>query len=123
MATAKNRPKSKPTTSTSILMAEVSANFEQVPKKITKEIVQFFLTSVESHIARGEKVRIDKLGILTVKDRAPRVGLNPQTGEEIKLPASKKVSFRVSKSLKECLGIAKKKSATSAKAPAMKKKK
>lgn len=122
MATAKNKPKSNPTTSTSILMTEVSAKFDQVPKKITKDIVQSFLEAIESHVAKGEKVRIDKLGILTVKDRAARKGRNPQTGEEIKIPASKKVSFRTAASLKEAVGIKKQKS-TTAKTPSTKKKK
>ena len=59
-------------------------------------------------VAGGKKVRIDKVGILTVKDRAARKGRNPQTGEEIKIPASKKISFRVAKSLKERVGTIKK---------------
>ena len=51
---------------------------------------------------------IDKLGILQVKDRAARKGRNPQTGEEIAIPASKKVAFRVASTLKEAVGIKKK---------------
>jgi len=53
------------------------------------------------------------------------MGRNPQTGEEIKIPASKKVSFRVTSSLKEAVGIKKKSSATvkTTKTPAAKKKK
>jgi DNA-binding protein HU-beta len=56
----------------------------------------------------GRKVRIDKLGILTCKERAARKGRNPQTGEEIKIPASQKISFRVAKSLKEKVGATQK---------------
>ena len=126
MATAKKvqkAPKVKKagaTTSTSILMEEVADKYKDIPKKITKNIVQSFLEAVETHVAKGGKVRIDKLGILQVKDRAPRMGRNPQTGEEIKIPASKKVAFRVASSLKEAVGV--KKKSTTAKAPAKKKK-
>ena len=123
MSTAKKAPKVKKagaTTSTSILMEEVAAKYNEVPKKMTKNIVQSFLEAVETHVAKGGKVRIDKLGILQVKDRAPRMGRNPQTGEEIKIPASKKVAFRVASSLKEAVGVKKKSAAT--KAPAKKKK-
>lgn len=81
-----------------------------------------FLTAIEDGVAKSNKVRIDKLGILQMKDRAARKGRNPQTGEEIKIPASKKVAFRVAASLKEAVGIKKKKAAT-AKAPAKKKNK
>lgn len=104
---AKNKTAS-PTVATSSIISEVSSRFEQLPKKITKEVISAFLETIENNVAVGKKVRIDKVGILTVKDRAARKGRNPQTGEEIKIPASKKISFRVAKSLKERVSIAKK---------------
>ena len=93
------------TVSTSNLTSEISEKFNQIPKKMTKEIIATFLGAIEGYVAKGSKVRIDKLGILQVKDRAARKGRNPQTGEEIKIPASKKVSFRVASSLKEKVGV------------------
>lgn len=107
---AKANKNSVQTVSTAILMTEVAEKFQDVPKKITKELMQTFLNSIEEHVAAGARVRIDRLGILQTKDRAARIGRNPQTGEEIKIPASKKVSFRTASSLKEAVGIAKKKS-------------
>ncbi|MES2616140.1 MAG: HU family DNA-binding protein [Bdellovibrionota bacterium] len=89
------------TVSTSQMISNVADKFDQLPKKITKEVIAGFLSIIESEIAAGKKLRIDKIGILQVKDRAPRMGRNPQTGEEIKIPASKKISFRASKALKE----------------------
>jgi DNA-binding protein HU-beta len=89
------------TVSTSQMISNLAEKFDQLPKKMTKEMISQFLSIVESEIAAGKKLRIDKIGILQVKDRAPRMGRNPQTGEEIKIPASKKISFRASKSLKE----------------------
>jgi DNA-binding protein HU-beta len=100
--------KASTTVATSAIVAEVSSRFEQLPKKITKEVISAFLETIENNVASGKKVRIDKVGILTVKDRAARKGRNPQTGEEIKIPASKKISFRVAKSLKEKVGLPKK---------------
>jgi DNA-binding protein HU-beta len=96
------------TVATSAIISEISTRFEQLPKKITKEVISAFLETIEDNVATGSKVRIDKVGILTVKDRAARKGRNPQTGEEIKIPESKKISFRVAKSLKEKVGLAKK---------------
>jgi DNA-binding protein HU-beta len=104
---AKNK-QSLPTVATSSIIAEVSARFEQLPKKITKQVIASFLETIENNVADGRKVRIDKVGILTVKDRAARKGRNPQTGDEIKIPASKKISFRVAKSLKERVSTVKK---------------
>jgi DNA-binding protein HU-beta len=72
-----------------------------IPKKIVKDIIQGFLGTIESEVTHGKKLRIDRVGILQVKDRAARMGRNPQTGEEIRIPASKKIGFRPAKSLKE----------------------
>lgn len=96
------------TVATSNIIADVATKFSELPKKMTKELIGSFLELIEKHIAQGRKVRIDRVGILTVKDRAARKGRNPQTGEAIRIPASKKISFRVAKSLKEKVGIHKK---------------
>jgi len=89
------------TVSTSQLIAAVAARFNELPKKVTKEVIADFLNTLEDSVAQGKKLRIDRIGILQVKDRAARMGRNPQTGEEIKIPASKKIAFRAAKSLKE----------------------
>lgn len=106
------------TVSTSQLIAAVASKHKELPKKVTKEVLQEFLATIESELSSElSKVRIDKLGIIQIKDRAARTGRNPQTGEEIKIPASKKVAFRAAKSLKEAVGIAR----GAKKAPAKKK--
>ena len=69
------------TVSTSQMISNVAEKFDQLPKKMTKEMISQFLSILESEIAAGKKLRIDKIGILQVKDRAPRIGRNPQTGE------------------------------------------
>ena len=107
------------TVSTSQMIASVAARFEQLPKKITKEVIADFLNTLEVEVANGKKLRIDKIGIIQVKDRAPRTGRNPQTGEEIKIPASKKIAFRAAKSLKEqVLGVKEARNRVSASAKA-----
>ncbi|KLK89965.1 DNA-binding protein, partial [Microvirga vignae] len=42
-------------------------------------------------------------GILQVRKRAARMGRNPQTGEPVKIKASKKIAFRAAKDLKESI--------------------
>lgn len=112
------------TISTSQLIAAVADKHKELPKKVTKEVLQEFLATIEAEITgNNSKVRIDKLGIIQVKDRAARMGRNPQTGEEIKIPASKKVAFRAAKSLKEAVGIKKAAARKAAPAPAPTKKK
>ena len=55
------------------------------------------------HLVKGNKVRIVGLGIFQVKRREARMGRNPQTGEAVKIKASKKVTFRAGKELKEAV--------------------
>lgn len=42
-------------------------------------------------------------GTFEVRDRAARKGRNPQTGEEIQIPASKVPAFKAGKALKEAV--------------------
>ncbi len=111
----------KPTTvSTSQLISAVASKHDELPKKMTKELIVEFLAEIEAElVSHQSKIRLDKVGIIQVKERAARKGRNPQTGEEIRIPASKKVAFRAAKSLKEAVGI--KKKAAAKKAPARKK--
>jgi DNA-binding protein HU-beta len=46
---------------------------------------------------KGERIRIDGLGILQLRKRAARMGRNPATGEAFQIKASKKVAFRAAK--------------------------
>ena len=97
------------TVSTNQIISSVAQQFtDKLPKKVTKELLTAFLAAIETEIVAGKKARIDKLGVLYAKERAARKGRNPQTGEEISIPASKKVAFRAAKSLKDAVGIAKK---------------
>ena len=113
--------KKSATVSTSQLISRVASQHEELPKKVTKSVLSTFLEVIESElVGTHAKVRLDKLGIIQIKDRAARIGRNPQTGEEIKIPASKKVTFRAAKTLKEAVGI--KRAAAKKAAPAKKKK-
>ncbi len=89
------------TISTSQVMSDVAEKFDGLPKKLTREVISEFLSLIEDNVVSGHKVRLDKLGVLTTKESAARKGRNPQTGDEILIPASKKVSFRASKTLKD----------------------
>lgn len=55
---------------------------------------------ISNALARGEKVVVPHFGIFEVRDVAARQGRNPQTGELVTIPASKRVGFRASSTLK-----------------------
>ncbi|MCS7232719.1 MAG: HU family DNA-binding protein [Synergistetes bacterium] len=69
-------------------------------KKDTALVVNALFEAVMDALSKGEKVQIAGFGIFEVKERAERVGRNPRTGEEIKIPPRKVPVFRVGKELK-----------------------
>ena len=68
------------------------------------EVVTKYLAKAKEE---DEGISIPGLGKFKAKKRAARTGRNPQTGEEIKIPARKVPTFSASKALKEA--VAKKK--------------
>lgn len=70
-------------------------------KKNSEAALNAFISSVEDALQAGEKVVLVGFGSFEVRDRAARKGRNPQTKEEITIPASKAPVFRAGKGLKE----------------------
>lgn len=69
-------------------------------KEAEKTVCAMFDTMTET-LKSGEKVQIVGFGGFEVKTRASRAARNPRTGEEIEIPSSKSVAFKVGKVLKE----------------------
>ena len=70
-------------------------------KKGAEATLNAFIDVVTESLAKGEKVQLVGFGSFEVRKRAARKGRNPQTKEEIKIPASKAPVFRAGKQLKE----------------------
>ena len=64
------------------------------------EILDAFGAVLTESAKKGEKVTIPGLLSMEVVDRAARTGRNPQTGEEMKIPASKGVKLSAGTTLK-----------------------
>jgi DNA-binding protein HU-beta len=56
-----------------------------------------------NHRAAGQAVRVSGLGTFNVAARPARDGRNPQSGETIKIAASKGVRFHAGKAVKDAL--------------------
>lgn len=65
--------------------------------------VDTVLGSVESALAKGEKVTITGFGTFEVRQRAARMGRNPQTGAPLHIAASKSPAFKAGKGLKDAV--------------------
>ena len=82
------------------LVAAVAAKTGDT-KKAAEASVDAFVSVVKDALKKGEKVQLVGFGSFEVRKRAARKGRNPQTKEEIKIPASKAPVFRAGKQLKE----------------------
>ena len=84
------------------LIAAVAAKAE-LSKKDAEKAVAAFVASVEEALVKGDKVQLIGFGTFEVRERAARVGRNPQTKEEIKIDASKQPVFKAGAALKKAV--------------------
>ena len=70
-------------------------------KKGAEDSLNAFVSVVTEALAKGDKVQLVGFGSFEVRKRAARKGRNPQTKEEIKIPASKAPVFKAGKALKD----------------------
>ena len=72
-------------------------------KKDAEATLNAFVDVVTESLVKGDKVQLVGFGSFEVRKRAARKGRNPQTKEEIKIPASKAPVFKAGKALKDLL--------------------
>jgi DNA-binding protein HU-beta len=89
-------------------------------KAAAAEAVNAMLDTIQSAVAKGDKVAITGFGVFEKSERPARTARNPATGESIKVPASSVPKFRAGADFKAAVNGAKK-TATPAKAGAKKK--
>lgn len=66
-----------------------------------------FINAISRSLQKGEPVTLIGFGTFKVSKRAARTGVNPNTGEKIKIKARKVVRFVAGKQIKEFLAKAK----------------
>lgn len=84
------------------LISAVAEASELSKKDAGKAVDAVFQTIMDS-LGEGERVQIIGFGNFEVRDRAARKGRNPQTGEEIQIPASKVPAFKAGKALRDAV--------------------
>ena len=82
------------------LIAAVAAKTGDT-KKNAEASLDAFIEVVTESLVKGDKVQLVGFGSFEVRKRAARKGRNPQTKEEIKIPASKAPVFKAGKALKD----------------------
>lgn len=65
------------------------------------ELVDLLFESMKETLAAGDPVKISGFGNFIVREKKPRVGRNPQTGQDIEISARRVLSFKPSQVLKD----------------------
>jgi len=80
-------------------LIESIASGAQISRVAAERGLNSMLETIAEAIESGERVTLMGFGSFTVVERAPRLGRNPKTGEEVPIPARKSVRFRPGKEL------------------------
>jgi DNA-binding protein HU-beta len=70
-------------------------------KKLTRQVIEAALDTIAHSLAGGEKVVLTGFGTFELRTRQARRGVNPQTRQEMTIPASRTPGFSASNSLKD----------------------
>ena len=70
-------------------------------KRESKEFVELFFEKIRRALENGDSVKLSGFGNFDLREKNPRPGRNPKTGEEIPISARRVVTFRPSQKLKE----------------------
>ncbi len=84
-------------------LVEVVQKTADLSKKQSHEIVNAMFEEITKKLSKGEEVSIAGFGTFKVAKRAARMGVNPKTGEKIKIAAKTVAKFRPAKALKEAV--------------------
>lgn len=74
-------------------------------KTDSEKFINAFTNCVSDALVDGDKVQLVGFGTFEVADRAEREGRNPQTGEVMKIAASKSPKFKAGKVLKDAVNV------------------
>ncbi|UCD55812.1 MAG: integration host factor subunit beta [Candidatus Omnitrophota bacterium] len=66
-----------------------------------KKVVQLALDIIVDSLSKGETVELRNFGIFKVKSRKARLGRNPKTGESVRIPEKKAVTFKAGLVMKD----------------------
>ena len=80
------------------LIDAIAAN-AGLTKADAKKALDALITATTQALKKGDRVALVGFGSFSVAKRSARTGRNPQTGNEIKIPAKKVVKFKAGSDL------------------------
>lgn len=86
-------------------LAQNIADKKGITKKEALDNVNDVLKAIKDALVSGDRVALVNFGNFEVRERKERIGRNPQTGQEMKIPKQKNVSFKAGKELRESVKV------------------
>ena len=84
-------------------LVEHVAHSTQLTKKHAELIVNTVFESIAQSLRAGEKIELRGFGSFRIRQRGPRIGRNPKTGDRVEVPPKRIPYFKPGKELKELL--------------------
>lgn len=82
-------------------LAELLFEHVGLNKREAKDVVDTFFSEVRDALVQGVEVKLSGFGSFQVRNKPPRPGRNPKTGEVIPISARRVVTFHASQKLKD----------------------
>jgi len=84
-------------------LIDAMANNANLSKADAERALNAFTDTVTNSLQGGDSVTLVGFGTFDTSERSARKGRNPQTGEEIQIPATTVPKFRAGKGLKDAV--------------------
>ncbi|NLY63652.1 MAG: integration host factor subunit beta [Alcaligenaceae bacterium] len=83
------------------LIEALAASYPQLAARDTEYAVKTMLDALTDALARGQRIEIRGFGSFSLSQRAPRIGRNPKSGEQVMVPGKRVPHFKAGKELRE----------------------
>jgi len=70
-------------------------------KREAKELVDMLFNDIKNLLSEGHEVKLSGFGNFQLRDKSPRPGRNPRTGEDVEISARRVVTFKSGQNVKE----------------------
>ena len=74
-------------------------------KREAKELVDMLFNDIKNLLSEGHEIKLSGFGNFQLRDKTPRPGRNPRTGEDVEISARRVVTFKSGQKLKESVKI------------------
>lgn len=85
------------------LIMRLAERHPDLKARVFERIVSTVFEEISDALERGDRVELRGFGAFSVKDREPRIGRNPRTGEAVAVSRKRVPYFKTGKELRERL--------------------